>query len=70
MKQSTLRNGVIIILGVFLAFTILITPIEARLMNENLNWMYVLNIKEYFIFAFSIVMGILIGRKSKSIRKN
>ena len=51
----------VLILG--LVFTIIVTPIESKIMNQELNWMYTLNLKEYLIFAFSLSLGIIIGKK-------
>ena len=52
---------VIILLG--LIFTIIITPIEAKVMNQELSWMYILNLKEYLIFAFAFLFGMFITKK-------
>ena len=55
----------IIILG--LIFTIIITPFEARALGQELNWMYKINLKEYFIFALSLSLGIVIGKRLNSM---
>ncbi len=58
---------ILYILAIGLMFTILITPIEAKLMNQKLNWMYLLNLKEYLIFVLSLSLGIVVGKRLNSM---
>jgi len=59
------KTTLIIILIIGLIFTILVTPIEANLTKHKLGWMYEVNLKEYLIFTFSLVLGIMVGKKLK-----
>ncbi len=58
MKLST---SFFIFYFILIVITFVITPYEAKLMNQELTWMYVLNFKEVIIFGF----GLLIGFKVK-----
>ena len=53
--KKTLIIGIAIIalwLGV-----IILTPFEANLMQQELSWMWKLNIKEAIIFTFGLLIG-------------
>lgn len=65
MKTSTL---ILYILGMGLLFTIIITPFEALWSNQDINWMYQLNLKEYWIFMFSFLGGIITGTKTNILQ--
>ncbi len=55
------RIKLVISLIIFLWLTVfIVTPFEARLMNADLTWMWILNIKEAAIFTFGLIIGMLV----------
>ena len=53
-----MKKLIICLITVMLLILVFITPFEARLLNQDLTYMYWLNIVETFIFAVGIATGV------------
>lgn len=47
-------------------FGIIITPIEARLFNQPLTWMFIKNFSEIAIFNFGLWLGFIIVKSRRT----
>ena len=64
-RRSQLNKLIYLGISLLFLFTVLVTPLEAKYLEQDYNWMLLLNLKEMLIFAFSLIIGIKIGEVQK-----
>ena len=55
MKKKSVTLVILFLLVI--AIYLLVSPIEAKYLNEDVRWMYILNIKELILFLFGLTIG-------------